>query len=142
MPGCRFFRSLCTVPTQVLQDLPGGPFVIAEPGSRGEDFEVNPGPSVRLDIPVDPLSLALWVHKSVNRDVAAIGDFLQYTVTVEKIFDIGRPAVSCSTVCRRDFDIRKGSARINGVEASNPSISADGRSMTFSLGALPEEGKI
>ncbi len=37
-----------TVPTAVLQALPGGPFAILEPGSREEVFTINPGPSVNL----------------------------------------------------------------------------------------------
>ena len=42
-------------PTPALQALPGGPFVIVEPGSRGEPFVLNPGPALHIDIPIDPV---------------------------------------------------------------------------------------
>ena len=46
-------------PTPNLQALPGGPFVIVEPGSRGEPFTLNPGPALHIDLPIDPVIIPI-----------------------------------------------------------------------------------
>jgi uncharacterized repeat protein (TIGR01451 family) len=129
-----------TVPTTVLQALPGGPFAIAEPGSRGEPFALNPGPALRIDIPVDPINAGLWVRKTANQDTAAIGDFIQYTLTIEN--SVGVPAAGVSAIDRLPpgFRYRKGSARLNAKVTADPTISADGRTLTFAAGDLPAGG--
>ncbi|MBE9536344.1 MAG: OmpA family protein [Proteobacteria bacterium] len=125
-----------TVPTASIQALPGGPFAIVNPGSRNEPFVINPGPALNIDIPVDPLTTGLYVRKSASKDVVAVGDFLQYLVTVENTGIIPVANVSTTDKLPLGFRYQKGSARVGGVKSADPSISTDGRTMTFALGAI------
>jgi uncharacterized repeat protein (TIGR01451 family) len=131
------YRSPSNVATAVLQALSGGPFAIAEPGSRSEEFVVNAGPAIRIDIPIDPLSTQLYLIKSAGKDSAAIGDFVPYKLTVENI-DKSATAQGVTITDRLPvgFRYRKGSARLNSVRATDPAISGDGRSATFTVGDL------
>lgn len=128
------------VPTALLQALPGGPFAIREPGSRAEVFTVNPGPSVNLDIPVDPLSGTLWLRKSASKDTVAIGDFLQYILDLENTD--ADPADGVVIVDRMPLGFRyqNGSARQDGNRIDNPQTSADGRTLSFNLNNLAAGG--
>ncbi len=130
------FAAPSTVPTATLQTLPGGPFVIADPGSRGEAFVLNPGPAIRMDIPVDPAATGLWLQKSVNREIAAIGDFVQYTVVVENRSGALAPGAVVTDILPMGFRFRKGSFRLNGAAQADPQISTDGRTLTFTIGNL------
>jgi uncharacterized repeat protein (TIGR01451 family) len=127
-----------TVLTTDLQALPGAPFAIAEPGSRGEAFVINPGPAIRLDIPVDPTAVGLWLQKSANRDIVSIGDFVQYTVSVQN--NSGAPAVNVVINDRLPvgFRFRDGSARLDGSETTDPQIADNGRGLTFAAGDLAD----
>lgn len=126
-----------TMPTAVLQALPGAPFAIAEPGSRGEPFVLNPGPALRIDVPVDPIDTGLWIRKTANRDTAAVGDFIQYSLTIQNSVGIPATVVSVSDRLPPGFRYRSGSARLSGQPAADPTVSADGRSLTFTLADLP-----
>jgi uncharacterized repeat protein (TIGR01451 family) len=130
------FAAPSTVPTATLQTLPGGPFVIADPGSRGEAFVLNPGPAIRMDIPVDPAATGLWLKKSVNREIAAIGDFVQYTVVAENRSGALAPGAVVTDLLPTGFRYRKGSFRLNGAAQADPQISTDGRTLTFTIGNL------
>jgi uncharacterized repeat protein (TIGR01451 family) len=124
------------VPTSALLALPGAPFTIVN-GSRGELFVINPGPALRIDIPLDPSSTTLWLQKSAGKSTAGHGDFIPYQLTVTN----GNTSVSVAAVHITDtmpvgFRLRSGSVRINSVPAGDPLVSADGRTLTFSVGAL------
>jgi len=125
-----------TVPTADLQALPGGPFAILEPGSRGEVFTINPGPSVNLDIPVDPLAGTLWLRKSASKETAAIGDFVQYTLDLENTDADPANGVVIADRLPLGFRYQEGSARLDGSRTNDPQISADGRTLSFSPGSL------
>jgi uncharacterized repeat protein (TIGR01451 family) len=124
------------VPTAVLQALPGGPFAILEPGSRGEVFTINPGPSVNLDIPVDPLAGTLWLRKTASKETAAIGDFVQYILDLENTDTDNAGGVIIADRLPLGFRYQEGSARQDGNRSDMVQISADGRSLTFNLGSL------
>ena len=125
------------VPTADLQGLPGGPFAIRDPGSRGETFTINPGPSVNLDIPVDPLAGTLWLRKSASVDTVAIGDFLQYTLDLENTDTDDAGGVVLTDRLPAGFRYQDGSARQDGSPVDDPQVSADGRTISFSTGSLP-----
>ena len=134
------YRAPSQVPTAELQALPGGPFFIAEPGSRQEPFVINPGPSVRIDIPVDPAADRLWLKKSVNVDTAAVGDFVQYSLEVENPSDQTAYSTVITDHLPRGFAYRKGSLHRNGKAVSDPAISPDGRTLAINVGDLaPDE---
>ncbi len=136
------YRAPSTATTTALQALPGGPFAIAEPGSRSEEFLVNAGPAIRIDIPVDPVSTRLYLRKSAVKQTAAIGDFMPYNLTVENI-DTSAPVPGVTIIDRlpNGFRYRKGSARLNSSPAPDPAISEDGRSLTFAVGDLGAAAK-
>lgn len=128
-----------TVATAVLQTLPGAPFAIAAPGSRGGAFVLNPGPAIRMDIPVDPAASGLWVQKSVNRTTAAIGDFVQYRITVENNSGGSAANVMITDRLPPGFRYRQGSAQLNGSSIPDPQTASDGRTLTFAIDAMASD---
>jgi len=129
-PAAYLFPS--TVPDAALP--PG--FAI-EVGSRGEDFVVDPGPALHIDIPVDPLSSDLFVTKAASAASASIGDFLEWQVALRN----GSTLVSATGVVLTDLlppglRYAPGSTRIGGAPAADPSIAADGRTLSFAVGTL------
>ena len=134
-PGGYAFPS--TVSTADLQDLPTAPFAIANPGSRGEVLAINPGPAIRVDLPVDPSDGGLWLQKTAGKRTVGVGDFVPYQLRVETPAAAG--VVTDVTVSDRlpaGFRYRQGSCRLDGVKADDPQISADGRTLTFHLDAV------
>ncbi len=130
-----------TIPTETIQALPGGPFAIVNPGSRGETFQLNPGPAIRIDIPLDPIITSLWVQKSANKEVVSHGDFLQYTVRVENPGKLSvAPGVQVTDRLPLGFRYRSGSCRVDGQALTDPGISSDGRTLTFQIGDIPALG--
>jgi uncharacterized repeat protein (TIGR01451 family) len=125
-----------TVPTAILQSLPGGPFAIVNPGSRSEPFVLNPGPAFHLDIPIDPLSSALWLRKTANKDIVATGDFLQYNVYIENATGGQVSDVLLTDRLPLGFRYQSGSAKTDDMPLPDPVISSNGRSLAFNLGAL------
>ncbi|WP_170302254.1 DUF11 domain-containing protein [Desulfosarcina widdelii] len=130
------YQAPSTVSTAELQALPGSPFAILDPGSRGEAFIINPDASVNLDIPVDPLAGTLWLRKSVSEDAAAIGDFLQYTLDLENTDTQAANGVVIIDRLPLGFRYQDGSVRLDGERMDEPAISANGRTLTFSPGTL------
>ena len=130
------YKGPSTVPDELLQTLPGAPFVLV-PGSRSEPFTINAGPSIRIDIPLDPVVSLLWFRKSAGQDTAAIGDFLPYQLDLQNTSNLGiaRSVVIVDTL-PIGFRYRKGSTKINGAAAPDPAISPDGRGLTYAIGDL------
>lgn len=125
-----------TVSTVDLQALPGGPFAIVSPGSRGETFVVNPGPALHIDYPVDPLGTGLYVRKKASKRFVAQGDFLQYKVDVVNASSTDVINSTLTDKLPHGFIYEKGSARFNGLAVADPTISADGRTLTFDIGTI------
>ncbi len=134
-PAGYAFPSIVT--TADLQNLPGGPFAIGLPGSRGETFTINPGPIIRLDLPLDPAATGLWLRKTAGKNLAGVGDFIPYSLQVENSGGGSSTAVNIIDRLPAGFRYRTGSTHIAGLKAADPMVSADGRTLTFSLGDLP-----
>jgi uncharacterized repeat protein (TIGR01451 family) len=127
-----------TIADAALQSLPGGPFSLVTPGSRLEPFSINPGPSLHIDIPLDPITSALWLQKSAARDTVAVGDFLPYQLDLKNSGTVaGETGVVITDTLPPGFRYRKNSTRLNGLAAPDPAISADGRTLAFAVGNLP-----
>ncbi len=132
------YSSPSTATTQSIQVLPGAPYVILEPGSRGETFTVPAGPAIRVDIPQDPKIGTLWLTKSPGKGIISAGERLNYDLTLENNSAVGTifsPVIT--DILPPGFRYEKGSTRINGTAAPDPSISPDGSSMTFALATIP-----
>jgi uncharacterized repeat protein (TIGR01451 family) len=125
-----------TVSTAVLQALPNAPFDIRTPGSRGEDFSIAADGGLALDVPVDPDKGPLWITKTVNKDTAAIGDFVQYSVTVENSSDANLTKVLVTDHLPLSFRYQSGSLKVDGKKRKNPDLSKDGRTLSIEIGAI------
>lgn len=124
--------------TSAIQALSGAPFAILEPGSRGEVFPVAAGPAIRVDIPLDPKEGTFWLSKTSGKSSASVGEHLSYNLTLENNSP-GRTVVApvITDKLPHGFRYAKGSAVINGAPASDPAISADGSTMSFTLADIP-----
>ncbi len=130
------FRAPSQVPTAVLQTLPGAPFAIVNPGSRGEAFVVNPGPALHIDYPLDPVLTGLYIRKTAAKSVVAIGDFLRYKIEVENTTAAPVTNTTITDKMPLGFTYQKSSARLKGKKFADPTISDDGRTLTFNIGTL------
>lgn len=120
-----------------LQALPGAPYALDANGSFAGIFTVQAGPPLHIDIPVDPRLSSLVLNKTASKTRAAIGDFVQYTLTLENIDTV---AISNNTVISdmlpQGFRYQASSVRVNGTAAAEPAIASDGRGLQFNVGTL------
>lgn len=131
-----------SVANAALQTLPGAPFVVVA-GSRGEPFMLNPGPAVQIDVPLDPAAGSLEIAKASLKAVVGIGDLVPYTLVIRNPSSLG--PVNSARIADRlpaGFRYRRGSARLDGAAMADPVISADGRTLTFSIGAVRAGGSV
>lgn len=127
------FAAPSTMPTEEIQSLPGAPFAIDEAASRGGSFVINPGPTCHFDIPVDRLDTGIFLSKTAGSDNASIGDFVQYSLRVDNIGQTIMTAVSIEDRLPPGFRYESGSTLVDGAAVSDPGISSDGRTLTFSI---------
>ena len=71
-----------TLSVAELAQTPGAPYRL-NAGSFGGVFAADAAPAVAVDVPLDAAATQLFMQKSTMTAVAAIGDFVQYTLTVE-----------------------------------------------------------
>lgn len=108
-------------------------------GSYGNSFRVGPetGPVI-LDIPVDPGRLdGLFIRKEVLRSVVELGEFADYTVTVNNQtgFDLTKSPIYLTDDLPAGFSYVAGSARVEGAAVADP----DGKSgprLRFNVGFM------
>ncbi|MGB8692483.1 MAG: OmpA family protein [Steroidobacteraceae bacterium] len=125
------------VQNAALQLLAGAPFRISA-GSYGLPFTASAPPAVAaLDVPLDPTGTRLYLQKTTNTAQAALGDLVQYTLTVQNAAGTG-PFRSASVTDRLPpgLRLRAGSVRLNGNVAPDPTISADGHTLVFTTGQI------
>ena len=124
-------------PTAQINTLPNGPFQIVT-GSRGESFSITAGMSpIQIDVPLDPLvTYSLYLSKEASKDVVAVGDFLQYRLTVENTSDVKAPNVKIKDTLPFGFRYKKGSLKVRDVSVPDPVISNDGRTLEVNVGDI------
>jgi uncharacterized repeat protein (TIGR01451 family) len=123
-------------PTGSIQILPGAPYTIVA-GSRAGPFTVAATGPIAIDIPLDPFSNTLFLSKTTSSDVAGLGDFLAYDVRVRNPGAVAAPlGMLVTDVLPLGFLYRPGSTRIDGVLAPDPTLSGNGRTLTFALGPV------
>jgi uncharacterized repeat protein (TIGR01451 family) len=130
------------VSTDKLQALAGAPFTIIA-GSRGENFFISAGPAVIIDVPLDPVAAQLQITKSASKSVVAVGEFVPYTLTIRN--EGGRQparAVRIDDKLPAGFRFRAGSARLNDKVVADPSMSADGRTLSFNVGDIASNATV
>jgi uncharacterized repeat protein (TIGR01451 family) len=119
-----------------LGSTPGSPYRLST-GSFGAPFAADTPPAVAVDVPLDAAATQLFVQKTTTTTVAAIGDFVQYQLTVENTAtNVALASVRTVDQLPLGTRYRPGSTRIGTAVAADPEISADGRTLTFTTGAL------
>ena len=130
------------VTTSALQGLPNAPFFVV-PGSRGENFEVPAGPTVEIDLPLDPAVLAgVRLTKTAGKAMVAVGDFVPYTISIGNGDKYPVAALRIADRLPPGFRYQAGSARLDGASLVDPLIGPDGRTLEFRLGTLPGSGSM
>lgn len=84
------------------------------------------------DIPADDLDSGLLLSKSANKTDVGVGDFIQYTITLSN----ADTAISDGNIIDKmpvGLRYRSGSVRYDDEKTDEPAITADGRTLTFSL---------
>ncbi len=120
-----------------LQALPGAPFTLDTLASFGNDFVLIAGPPVNIDLPIDPVPSELFLTKTASRNQASIGDFIQYTLELtnnQNVITANNAIIS--DVLPAGFRYQAGSIQQDGAPGTEPTVDADGRTLTFSLGNL------
>lgn len=117
-----------------LNALPGAPFEII-PASFLDEFVLDGTADVNFDVPLDPSS-ELVVLKTASTDIAAIGDFIRYDVSIENN-GVNAALLNLRDLLPEGFRYQAGSVRRDGVAADEPLIASDGETLTFSGGVLP-----
>ncbi|MHB8173604.1 MAG: carboxypeptidase regulatory-like domain-containing protein, partial [Nitrospirota bacterium] len=116
------------------QDLPKGYNITA--GSYGREFIVKAKMQpFDIDMPTDPPASALRASKTADRNAAAAGDIVRYTVTIQNTGKTDVAALAITDDMPRGIHYLKGSATIGGKKAPDPAVS--GRELTFAAGAVP-----
>lgn len=121
-----------------LQALPDAPYALDSQASFGNNFVVVAGPPLNIDLPADPIPSELFLTKSAGRAQASIGDFVVYTLELTN----NQNLVPANNAIIRDvlpvgFRYQKDSVQQKDGSATEPAISGDGRTLTFSIGNLP-----
>lgn len=133
-PGGYVFAS--GVAVEELQRLAGAPFRLGE-GSYGRPFEVAAPVAAAIDVPLDRAGESLLLRKTASTAVASAGDFVLYELLVENTSRVAalRP-VRIEDRLPVGVRFRPGSSRRDGARIADPSVSAEGRVLTFDLVAL------
>jgi uncharacterized repeat protein (TIGR01451 family) len=119
-----------------LQLLGGAPYRLG-PGSYGNSFSATDPAATAIDVPLDPTGTALYLQKSTTAATAAIGDFVQFTLTARNAAGVGPfREVTISDALPPGMSYRPGSTRIGQSVAPDPRISADGRQLQFTTGRI------
>lgn len=121
---------------------PGAPFRL-NTGSFGNVFTVNAGPAIAVDLPLDTAATQLFMQKTTTTTVAAVGDFVQYHLSVENT-SATTVLASVRAIDQLPNGVRyqRGSTRIGGQVGQvgqvgqDPQISSDGQTLTFTSGVL------
>ena len=109
-------------------------FVITS-ASLGETFTVTEEGPLLFDIPLDPDS-NLILTKTADRASADVGDYINYTVTIQNAGDTAA-AVDLYDTLPMGFRYVPGTTRIQSIFTEDPVVSDDATLLTFDMDALP-----
>jgi uncharacterized repeat protein (TIGR01451 family) len=124
-------------PETAIQALATAPFAIAD-ASYGLAFAIAGVPLLNADIPVDPAAGTLFVEKRASTDVAAVGDFIEFSVAVSHNGGLeSAEALRVIDDLPPGLRYAVGSARLlPDLRPIEPIVSDDGRRLEFALGEL------
>jgi len=108
---------------------------IVTTASLGEVFTVTETGPLRFDIPLDPES-ELIVTKTADRTTADVGDYINYTVTVQNSGTATAPIRLFDTL-PIGFRYVPGTSRVEMEAEKDPFVSDDATLLTFEMANLP-----
>ncbi|MEL7186105.1 MAG: OmpA family protein [Pseudomonadota bacterium] len=125
-----------------LQNLPGAPYSLS-PASFGTQFTKSGEITIAVDIPLDPLSSALFLQKRTLTTVAAPGDFVRYELSIENASG-GGIATGVTIVDQLPSGVRfvPGSVTIDDAAAPDPVISPDLSTLEFAVPDIAVGGRV
>lgn len=121
-----------TATEDIIQALPGAPYQVVD-GSVGEEFEVPVGPALHIDLPFDEQTGEMFITKTASKSIAAIGDFVQYRISVQNNSESTVTGTQIVDVLPKGFRYQKGSLKIASEKVLDPIVQQDGRTMMISL---------
>ncbi len=134
------YRFASVVSPEALATLGGGSegkgsqgFVIID-ASYGGDYILNPDGPLRFDIPLDP-DTDIVLSKAADRSYGDVGDFVNYTVTIENRGDVAAPVRLYDTL-PIGFRYVQGTSRTLQDHIDDPQISGDATMLTFPMGLI------
>ena len=90
-----------------------------------------------LPVPVDSNPKLLQVSISAGKEMVAPGEVVSYELAVTNTSTLLVANESrLIDLVPSSFKLKKGSVQLNGISASDPTISEDGRALTFAVGNL------
>lgn len=107
-------------------------YVILTNGSKGLSFPVVSS-IVYLDVPLDKRQGNLVVNKTASTNVAALGDFIQYTVTIQNTDKNSISNVNLNDVLPKGFKLKNESLSIDNIKVTPV---YDGKTLQYNLGTL------
>lgn len=116
---------------------PIAPVILGDPGptpggSYGGTLLLF-GAAINVDVPLDPRTRIMTIQKSAGKTVVSTGDFVPYTLTVTNNLPAQLTGARIADHMPPGFRYQKGSAQQDGAPVPDPLVSADGRTLTFSL---------
>lgn len=121
---------------EIINQLPNGPFLLS-PASRGLDFTVA-GNAFQIDVPFDPKDNSVLLSKSSHKSQAGVGEYVRYSIEI-KNSEVPGDNVLIHDRLPRGFRFESGSAKVNGIEVTDPVITDDGRTLSFTLAQMEPE---
>ncbi len=119
-----------------LRDVPGSPYQLHAEASYGAPFLYSGEEPLRVDVPLDVLNTDLFVTKAAAKPSAAIGDFVEYLVTVQNRSDDDAEDLTLYDELPAGFRYRSGSTRRGEEAFADPSVSPDGRTLGWTVPEL------
>ena len=127
------YRFSSVLPAESFTQFDDGSFVITE-ASFGEDFNLSETGPLRFDIPLDP-ETDLILGKTADRSFGDVGDFVNYTVTIENRGQAAAPVILYDTL-PLGFRYVAGTSRVEQITIDEPQISSDATQLTFPMGLI------
>ncbi len=127
------YRFASVVDQTTLTNLNDNAFVIL-PASYGEEILLSGEGPLRFDIPLDP-ETDLVVNKSADRALADVGDFINYTVTIENRGGAAAPIMLHDTL-PVGFRYVPGTSRTLQDRIDDPQVSERSTLLTFPMGVI------
>ncbi len=127
------YRFSSVLPAESFTQFADGSFVITD-ASFGQDFNIGETGPLRFDIPLDP-ETDLVLGKTADRSTGDVGDFVNYTVTIENRGQAAAPVMLYDTL-PVGFRYVAGTSRVEQVTINEPQISDNATLLTFPMGLI------